>query len=73
MRIITENQYYQLVGLLTLSKHYNKKIQDIVKACKEITEEASEFSHTEDAVYSDFTVDQLLDRLDITVVKNETI
>ena len=67
MKQITQNQYYQLVGLLTLSKRYNAKLNDIMAAAAEITGDEVNGGHTMDAVFNDYTADELLHKLDIEV------
>jgi hypothetical protein len=65
---ITEIEKLQLIGLLTLAKSGNERQQDILKAVLAITGETDELGHSSDAVYSDYTADELLERLGIKVV-----
>jgi hypothetical protein len=64
---ISKNEYYQLTGLLYLAKTYNRKLVDIGEACQELTGEVDEMGHTMDAIYSDYSADDLLERLHISV------
>lgn len=65
---ISTKEYYQLVGLLTLAKEYNNKLKDLEKAALLITKEKSEYGgHTMDAIYTDYTVDDLLKKLNIEI------
>ena len=65
---ITYDDYLRLLGLLTLAKDYNAKLDDILRAAEVITGEKPEFGgHTSDAVYGETSMSDLLKRLNITV------
>jgi hypothetical protein len=65
---ITKNEYYQLIGLLKLGQSYNAKCLDIEKAMSEIVGEKEKFGgHCGDAIYSNYSVDELLDKLNLKV------
>jgi hypothetical protein len=64
---ISKNEYYELMGLLSLAVTYNEKLLDLAEACRHITQEEDEFGHSSDAVYSDYSADDLLERLHIVV------
>lgn len=65
---ITKNEYYQLIGLLKLGQTYAQKCLDIEKAMNELVGEKEKFSgHCGDAIYSDYSVDELLDKLSIKI------
>lgn len=68
-RTITKEEHYQLIGLLALAKQKNRELDDICNAAMAITGDHGQHrsGHTEDAVYSDFDVDELLRQLGITV------
>jgi len=68
--IITRAEYQQLVGLLTLAKHYNDLLSDIHDAVREITKEQDDMGHSSDAVFSNYDADTLLRKLQIKVEKN---
>lgn len=72
---ITPNERLQLIGLLALAQMYNKMLKDIERAAFALTGEldndgkAADYGHTSDAIYSDYSVDDLLGRLDLTVME----
>lgn len=68
---ITRSEYLQLVGLLTLAKENNKRQADIIAAVIAITGETDDMGHGNDAVYSDYSADELLGKLKISVVANK--
>lgn len=68
---ITENERLQLIGLLVLAKAQNEKLKDIVTAVVAITGETDEYGHSSDAVYCDYTVDELMEKLGISVTTKE--
>ena len=67
---ITENEKLQLIGLLVLAQAGNERMKDILKAVTAITGEKDDMGHSSDAVYSDYTADELLEKLNITVSAN---
>ncbi len=67
---ITETEKLQLIGLLVLAKAGNERMKDILKAVMAITGEKDDMGHSSDAVYGDYTVDELLENLGITVSAN---
>lgn len=68
-RKITNNQYLQIVGLLTLSRENLKVVENITKILKVITGEKEDWGHCSDAIYEDYTADELLKKLGIEVKK----
>lgn len=64
---ITKTEYLQLIGLLTLAQANNEKQKDILKAVMTITGEVEDTGHSSDAVYMDYSADELLERLGIKV------
>ena len=64
---ITEMERMQIMGLLLLAKDHNEKLAEIHNAVLSITEDADDIGHCSDAVYSDFSADELLRKLKITV------
>ena len=65
---ITSNEKLQLIGLLVLAKANNERLKDITNAVIAITGETDDMGHGMDAVFGDYTADELLDRLDIKVI-----
>lgn len=68
---VTQSEYLQLVGLLTLAKTYTSKLEDILKLVIKITGEKNDMGHSSDAVYSPYSVDELIKKLEITVREKE--
>lgn len=66
---VSKTEYLQLVGLLTLAEAANKKQRDILKAVMAITGETDNCGHSGDAVYGDYSADELLEKLGIKVHK----
>lgn len=72
-RTITQNQYWQLVGLLALGKSYMQKIEDITSTALAITDEHDSkgilepYGHTADAIVCGYTAEKLLGLLEIEV------
>lgn len=66
---ITQAEYFQLVGLLTLASTYNEKIIDIVDAVMLVTGETDKQGFSADAVYGETSAEELMERLGITVTK----
>jgi len=64
---VTANERLQLIGLLVLAKRYAKHVDEIQQAIQEITGEVEDNGHSQDAIYSEYGVDGLLDRLDLKV------
>jgi hypothetical protein len=64
---ITTHERLQLIGLLTLAAQHNAALTDIVLAVRAITGERDDMGHSADAVYSNYSVDDLLGRLEIAV------
>ena len=67
---ITENEKLQLIGLLVLAQAGNERMKDILKAVMAITGETDNCGHSSAAVYSDYTAEELLEKLGITVSAN---
>lgn len=67
VKTISRSQHLQLVGILTLAKRYRELMDDLTRAALSITKEGEECGHTNDAIWSDYTADELLERLHITV------
>lgn len=65
---ITENEKLQLIGLLVLAKAGNERMRDILKSVISITGEKDDNGHSSDAIYSNYTADELLGKLGITVM-----
>lgn len=79
---ITRSQYLQLTGLLVLAKRHHDSLKDIEKALYAITQERNhdgtlmnpqqDMGHTSDALWSDYSADELMGKLDLAVEKEET-
>lgn len=65
-KVISQGEYLQLAGLLALAAKHNSILNDIVESVEQIT---GETDITNDAVFCDYPVDELVDRLGITVVR----
>ncbi len=68
MKTINQSEYLQLMGLLVLAKRHNDALNQIVDAVRAITGEEDDMGHSSDAVYSDYSADELLKKLDIRVI-----
>jgi hypothetical protein len=66
-KTITKNERLQLVGLLALATKHNAFIGALKDAAYEITGEEDDCGHTSDAIYSDYSADELLRKLEIKV------
>jgi hypothetical protein len=64
---ITKSEYYQIEGLLTLSKQLMDKLQDFNLAIKEILDDREEYSHVDDGVFGGYTGKELLGKMKIKV------
>lgn len=61
---LKRSEYLKLNGLLHLAHKYSAILRDIEEEMCRITgEDPQEGGHTGDAIYSDYTVDQLLRKL----------
>lgn len=65
-KVISQGEYLQLAGLLALANKHVTMLEDIAQSAEQIT---GETDITNDAVFCDYPVDELLDRLGITVVR----
>ena len=70
-KTITEAQKWQLIGLKAAANSLSAKMNSLLDAALDITgEDRESLGHTGDLIWDDFyTVDTLLQRLEITVVK----
>jgi len=64
---ITENEKLQLMGLLVLAKRHNDALKDIVASVRKIIGQEGDRGHCDDAVYCDYSVDELLDKMEVVV------
>lgn len=76
---ITQSEYLQVVGLLTMSQHYQDKLRDVERALLNIVQEVDhdgadmrvwDGGHVTDAVGGEHNADQLLDRLNLKVAED---
>lgn len=76
MKTVTQSQYLQLVGLLTLSKIHSTKVNDSRDAIRELLEcnpNSNEGDHVDDGVWGtdNPNADDLLKRMGIVVKKQK--
>lgn len=64
---ITKTEYWQIIGSLTVAAQHNEALREIEKALINITGEESEFGHSSDAIYCDYTADELIKKLNIKI------
>lgn len=64
---ISENERLQLMGLLILAKRHNDSLKDIVASVREIIGAVEDEGHCNDAVYCDYPVEELLEKMEVTV------
>ncbi len=69
---ITKEQYYTLLGILTLAKSYEQQLTDLVRIVSGIVGEPMDnpgyVGHSSDAVWGASTVEELLNNLHIKVI-----
>jgi hypothetical protein len=65
-KVISQSEYLQLAGLLALAQKHTRMLEDIAESAEQIT---GETDITTDATFCGYPVDELLDRLDIAVVR----
>lgn len=62
---LKRNEYLQIVGLLALAPRHNDTLRDIEAAiCKIVGEKPNDGGHVGDAVYSGYTADEMLEKID---------
>lgn len=66
-RAISYDDYLRLLGLLTLAADHRRALEAITRSAGAITLEGNLAGHTDEAVWSGLSVDELLERLGITV------
>lgn len=64
---ISQAEYLQLVGFLSLAKKHNEWLKNIAKGVRDIVGEKEEGGHADDAVYCDYSADEMLSKLGIKV------
>lgn len=65
---ITKLEYWQIIGLLTIAAQHNEALKEIEKSLRKVTGEESEFGHCGDAIYCDYSADELIKKLKLKVV-----
>lgn len=62
---LKKEDHIKIVGLLALAQQHNRSLRDIERAICDIVkvEKYGEAGHVCDAIYSDYDVDTLLDKL----------
>lgn len=68
---ISQNEYLQLIGLLTLAKSHVDTQNQIAAAVAELIGQEGDRGHAQDAVWSPYTADELLEKMEIKVVKQK--
>ncbi len=66
---VTPAEYLQLIGLLTLAKHHQEKMGDILLAVQELTGDINDDGHSSDAVFCDHNALDLLKKLGIVIAR----
>ena len=64
---ITQNEYLQIVGLMTLARNHQKIVDDCNDAMSEIVGDDEKYSLLTDAMYDSTDVDTALKNMNITV------
>ena len=70
-KFITKDEYYQIIGLLTLGRNFRDKIVDVEKSLGELIEVEEDngyYGHVSDAIYENYSVNHLLKLLEIGTV-----
>ena len=60
---LKRSEYLQLVGLLALSQSHLMALKDIEEAIRKIVGEEREGGHSMDAIYCNYTADDLLKKV----------
>lgn len=66
---ITQTEYVQIVGLLAIAKRHMRTIEDIEKALREIIGQTGDNGHCGDAIFCNYTADELLEKMEVKVQK----
>lgn len=66
---VTQSEYLQLIGLLTLAKGHVETQRQIAAAVAELIGQEGDRGHADDAVWSPYTADELLEKMEIKVLK----
>ncbi len=66
---ITQMEYLQLIGLLTLAAQHVEAQKQLEKAVAELIGQEGDRGHAQDAVWSPYTADELLEKMEIKVVR----
>jgi hypothetical protein len=64
---ISYAEFLQVTGLLVLAKRHMASIDDIEKALRDIIGQAGEDSHCGDAIFSGYSAEELLDKMECKV------
>lgn len=68
---ITQTEYVQIVGLLTIAKQHTQMIASIEKSLREIIGQEGDNGHCSDAIYGDYTAEELLEKMAVKVLKHK--
>ena len=69
-RKITRDQRLQVIGLLTVAQQQMRAVVATEAALAELLDDLPDGGHCGDAIWSEYTADTLLQKLNVTVVAN---
>jgi hypothetical protein len=64
---ITRTEYLQLLGLLTVAKRHTAMLRELIPAVREILGQQEDRGHADDAVWGDYSIEELLEKMEVTV------
>ncbi len=67
---ISKSEYFMLIGLLAVTAEHMKALDVIELSIGKILGEKPKYGHAGDAVYGKYSIDQLMDKTCLKVVKN---
>lgn len=67
---ISQFEYHMLIGLLEVSKQHSRSLDIIKKSVAQILGEKNDIGHAGDAIWGDYSADQLLEKSEIKVTEN---
>ena len=73
-RLISQNDYLKLIGLLSLGEHHQDRVRDIERCVAELLREPDDngyFGHVSDSVVEGYSATKLLRLLQIEIVPEE--
>jgi len=66
---ITPSEHMMLIGLLTLAKRNNDANRQLIASVREIIGQDGDRGHADDAVWGDYSAEELLEKMEIKVAK----